>query len=215
MGPVSLWSLARMVLRCFICEEPFGSAADLIKHDKTHNDDEPKDSLKKEKTCKTSNNQEKSISTSCEVCAQNYADSESEYRRLISHRRMHKLSSREKLFKCDQCVKKFTRADTLKTHKITHTGEKRFGCDQCSKEYSHSGELKIHKRTHTGEKPYQCDHCEKAFSNSGDRRIHRRTHTGERPFKCNKCDKAFSDSSTLSKHNKSHTATNSQLISAL
>merc|ERR1712129_179351 len=86
MGPVSLWSLARMVLRCFICEEPFGSAADLIKHDKTHNDEEPKDSLKKEKTCKTSNNQEISISTSCEVCAQKYADSESEYRRLIRHR---------------------------------------------------------------------------------------------------------------------------------
>ena len=51
-------------------------------------------------------------------------------------------------FACSQCDKAFSRSDTLKTHKLLHTGEKKFACTKCDKVFSLSGRLKTHKLSH-------------------------------------------------------------------
>ena len=60
------------------------------------------------------------------------------------------------LFSCSKCDKKFTSANSLKTHEIVHTNEKPFSCSKCDKAFTQASDLKRHKRIHTNEKPYIC-----------------------------------------------------------
>ncbi len=48
---------------------------------------------------------------------------------------------------CDVCEKRFTRADSLKTHMRIHTNERPYECDVCDKAFRESGALTRHKRT--------------------------------------------------------------------
>merc|ERR1712129_591273 len=117
---VSPGSRTRMVIRCFICEEPFISALDLIEHDKTHNEEESTDPVKQEETFTidiTSNQVERK-------------------RVLSDEERTH---TGEQLFKCDQCDKAFSQSHNLTRHKRIHTGEKPFKCDLCVNAFTDSG----------------------------------------------------------------------------
>ena len=76
---------------------------------------------------------------------------------------------------CDVCEKRFTRADSLKTHMRIHTNERPYECDVCEKRFTRSSGLKLHMRIHTNERPYECDVCEKRFTRSGSLKRHKRT----------------------------------------
>ena len=53
---------------------------------------------------------------------------------------------------CDVCEKRFTRADSLKTHMRIHTNERPYECDVCEKRFTTSGNLTNHMCIHTNEK---------------------------------------------------------------
>lgn len=106
---------------------------------------------------------------------------------------------------CDLCGKGFASVNSLKLHKMQHTGEKPFVCSVCSKAFVVKAQLQYHSRLHTGEKPFVCPTCGKGFVGKLGLTQHIRTHTGERPYICTVCGKGFTQSTHLKGHMRSHT----------
>nr|XP_011750014.1 zinc finger protein 584 isoform X1 [Macaca nemestrina] len=138
----------------------------------------------------------------------------------------------EKLFKCSDCGKVFSKAFTLLDHLITHAedrpfrcpagrsaskeksahinprkirpGETAHVCNECGKAFCYPSKLRKHQKVHTGIKPFKCSDCGKTFNRKDALVLHQRIHTGERPYECSKCGKTFSVLSTLIRHRKVH-----------
>lgn len=84
-----------------------------------------------------------------------------------------------KPFQCDRCGKKFTRAYSLKMHRLKHEGKRCFRCQICSATFTSFGEYKHHMRVsrHIVRKPriYECKTCGAMFTNSGNLIVHLRS----------------------------------------
>ncbi|XP_027793362.1 zinc finger and SCAN domain-containing protein 20 isoform X1 [Marmota flaviventris] len=129
------------------------------------------------------------------------SSSEEDLEKLIDHQGLYLA---EKPYKCDTCVKSFSRSSHFIAHQRTHTGEKPYKCLECGKSFSDRSNLSTHQRIHTGEKPYNCLECGKSFSDHSNLVTHQRIHTGEKPYKCGECWKSFNQSSNLLKHQRIH-----------
>ncbi|KAF0878361.1 zinc finger and SCAN domain-containing protein 20 isoform X1 [Crocuta crocuta] len=127
--------------------------------------------------------------------------SEEDLEKLIDHQGLY---LEEKPYKCDACVKSFSRSSHFIAHQQSHTGEKPYQCPECGKGFSDRSNLNTHQRIHTGEKPYRCPECGKGFSDHSNLVTHQRIHTGEKPYKCGECWKSFNQSSNLLKHQRIH-----------
>ncbi|XP_040324477.1 zinc finger and SCAN domain-containing protein 20 isoform X1 [Herpailurus yagouaroundi] len=131
--------------------------------------------------------------------------SEEDLEKLIDHQGLY---LEEKPYKCDTCVKSFSRSSHFIAHQRIHTGEKPYKCPECGKGFSDRSNLNTHQRIHTGEKPYRCLECGKSFSDHSNLVTHQRIHTGEKPYKCGQCWKSFNQSSNLLKHQRVHVGGN-------
>ena len=95
-----------------------------------------------------------------------------------------------KLYSCDVCEKRFTRATSLERHKTIHTGDRLHTCGICGKDYARADVLVNHmlnharKMVHTPQRGRHCDVCGKFCGNPGGFQMHRKTHTKEKGVKC-------------------------------
>ncbi|XP_059774652.1 zinc finger and SCAN domain-containing protein 20 isoform X4 [Balaenoptera ricei] len=127
--------------------------------------------------------------------------SEEDLEKLIDHQGLYLA---EKPYKCDTCVKRFSRNSQLIAHQRIHTGERPYKCLECGKSFSDRSNFNTHQRIHTGEKPYKCLECGKSFSDHSNLIAHQRTHTKVKPYKCGECWESFAQSSNLLKHQRIH-----------
>lgn len=120
---------------------------------------------------------------------------------LIKHQRSKHLGE---LFRhpCPYCGK-MVAANTLKRHKLMHTGERPFKCivPDCEKFFRSTSEVKRHVLYHhTTDRPYQCDVCGKGFVRKCFLNAHAKIHSGEKPFVCHICGKAFPKLYSMQRH---------------
>ena len=107
-------------------------------------------------------------------------------------------------FGCDECPKRYTTENSLKSHRILHTDK--FKCHTCQQRFQRNNDLKNHscektvKRRKVTELPFECNRCPKKYSNSSALINHRNEHTDR--FKCEDCNKRFQSSYQLKRHAK-------------
>ena len=86
----------------------------------------------------------------------------------------------EKLFACNypNCSQVFRTKFSCKRHRLTHTKEKLFACERCGKRFTLAQHLKEHSYRHSKKKPYICgvSDCQQAFRHASELSLHRRTH---------------------------------------
>jgi len=140
---------------------------------------------------------ESSLSTSCKENWQNMGKINKDVQVKIPKLKMGQKPMKEKL-RCNQCLKKFSRADKLKRHiKNVHNKEQPYQCDQCLKKFSRSSGLKQHIQiVHKKEKPHACPQqgCAQKFGMKIDLKRHMmKVHNYEKPYSCieQNCDKNF------------------------
>ena len=81
---------------------------------------------------------------------------------------------------CDVCLKTFATKQSLRRHKITHTGNKRFKCPNCASSFYRRENLTSHLKVHSNVKSHTCHQCQKAFKHLKSLRSHmKRLHPEE------------------------------------
>nr|XP_023027146.1 zinc finger protein 32-like [Leptinotarsa decemlineata] len=188
------------ILNICECKESFVSEVDLINHiskgcvKPDHSDfDTPDFGSQQEMSCKNEITDE-------ELLAGVSQESPSSYKIILKNSETCK-----KQFRCEVCLKFFTRKSALKTHERYHTGKNLNYCKFCPKTFSKLCNLRSHERIHTNENPFRCKLCPKSFSVQSKLDIHERTHTGEKPFHCEICSKSFNRLDNLKVHIMTHT----------
>ncbi len=130
----------------------------------------------------------------------------------------------DKRFRCNLCVKTFTRKESLQYHFFSHTGEKPFKCSLCAASFRAKPTLRNHLRTvhnYNQERPTMkipvekqqqesnaatCALCSKRFKTKFRLNIHMHSQHGDLPFECSVCLKKFPIISRLEVHMRLHTS---------
>merc|ERR1712110_240832 len=83
----------------------------------------------------------------------------------VTNIQSNKLNEVIKLFKCELCLKSFTRNTNFDQYvKHIHKKQKELSCTLCLKAFGTNKELIIHFQTvHAKEKRFTCDVCSKSF----------------------------------------------------
>ena len=109
--------------------------------------------------------------------------------------------------RCSQCLKKFSRADTMKRHiKSVHDQAKPHQCSQCLKKFTDRRNLTVHtKIVHNKETPHACPQpgCAQKFGLKLDLKRHMmKVHGFEKPHTCveQNCDEKFLELQDLKDH---------------
>jgi hypothetical protein len=114
----------------------------------------------------------------------------------------------DKSFKCERCMKSFSRKEHLVRHIRVHTGDYPYVCDRCRKSFSQKCDLVRHMKIHiTGNTPYKCDRCMKSFPQKDTlvKHIVEDCNKHSRPYKCDMCVLSFYTKPDLNKHIRVHT----------
>lgn len=211
---------------CSFCDKAFSMKSNLERHEKRHTGIRPhlcelcgKGFIQKTALLYHTRTHQGELGTggckpgemfSCSVCSlafNRHANLRKHMRNLHSAPELdeNRRSVERKSLLCDLCGKGFASVNSLKLHRMQHTGEKPFVCSICDKAFVVKAQLQYHARLHTGEKPFVCPTCGKGFVGKLGLTQHIRTHTGERPYICTVCGKAFTQSTHLKGHMRSHT----------
>ena len=113
----------------------------------------------------------------------------------------------EKPYQCEVCQARFTQSNSLKAHRLIHSGNKPiFKCSMCPTTCGRKTDLRIHvQKLHTSEKPLVCKRCDQTFPDRYSFKQHLKTHEGEKCFKCDLCNYASVSARHLESHMLIHT----------
>lgn len=90
-------------------------------------------------------------------------------------------------FKCSQCPKSFTRASTLRDHKLKHSGQRPFSCNACLKRFARLKDKNRHEKLHSTDEEFVCEGrmpdgllwgCKKSFAREDALSVHLRKWPG-------------------------------------
>lgn len=119
----------------------------------------------------------------------------------------------KELAKCDLCSKDFSCQESLRVHRLRHSGLKPFQCDKCDMSFLLKSALILHQRKHTDYRPHCCPECGKTFrwrASVSQHMITYHTPKSESPeedvkrFTCHECGKRFKRQICLKVHLKRH-----------
>lgn len=153
------------------------------------------------------------------------SESESEDERPIASRRKKKQKqsaksktaddSKEQIYPCTECNKKFRSETRFQGHMRMHEGLKPALCTTCGKSFAKYNSLKLHiNQKHSENKvKYPCDFpgCEHVYSTKQTMQQHRKKHDPnyvtpeQKRSVCDQCGKTFSTTGALKKHSYIHT----------
>lgn len=114
----------------------------------------------------------------------------------------------EKPYQCDICSAKFTQSNSLKAHKLIHSGNKPiYQCPMCPATCGRNSDLKVHIQKLHGaiEQPLACKKCNAKFPDRYSFKIHMKSHEGEKCYKCPVCEYAAISQRSLDAHMFTHT----------
>ena len=117
------------------------------------------------------------------------------------------------LARCNLCSKDFSCQESLRVHRLRHSGLKPFHCDKCDMSFLLKSALLLHQRKHTDYRPHCCPECGKTFRWRASVSQHMITyHTPKsgspeedvKRFTCHECGKRFKRQICLKVHQKRH-----------
>ena len=76
--------------------------------------------------------------------------------------------------------KAFKTKGCLKSHERIHSNERPFECNECNRKFVRANELSAHKKIHLDHKPYDCNTCQKKFRTTSHLKSHMLTHQKKR-----------------------------------
>ncbi|OXA47342.1 Zinc finger protein 91 [Folsomia candida] len=121
----------------------------------------------------------------------------------------------EKAYRCTTCGRRFSFANNLTRHEVTHLEKFRqriFKCELCAQTFFHKAHLQRHIQVvHENQRNHPCTFCGKRFSTATNMRIHvEATHTGnaEKIHSCHKCGYKTHSKGTLANHAIRHNPAN-------
>merc|ERR1711874_263509 len=115
-------------------------------------------------------------SYSCEECGKIFHS----ITYLRQHQRKKLKAAGERNILCTMCPKGFPSSESLKCHQKNVHEEKMYKCEECDKRFVSLSKLKSHYASHR--KPFQCDICFKAFTTRDYAEKHRQNHRNRERF---------------------------------
>ena len=111
-------------------------------------------------------------------------------------------------FKCDVCMKSFSRQYDLKRHKDSvHRNTSQFLCAKCQKSFNR----KDNYVTHCRKCKIQCKYCDIECENQNALDIHVSAQHMDKKFMCSKCENKYSDKRKLKQHQQNCSQTVSSI----
>lgn len=110
--------------------------------------------------------------------------------------------TRDEIFSCEYCGKKFSSKKTRDYHRRTHTKEGSFKCSVCNKMFITDSKLKRHSTVHSEERHYRCSLCDKTFKSLDAKRKHMASHADGRLWQCDYCNNSFLRKLALRDHSR-------------
>ncbi|XP_019521545.1 PREDICTED: PR domain zinc finger protein 15 [Hipposideros armiger] len=141
----------------------------------------------------------------CKVCSATFLELQPLNEHLLGHLEQTK---GDKLFKCEECTKLFSRKESLKQHvsyKHSRTevdSEYRYRCGTCEKTFRIESALEFHN-CRTDDKTFQCEMCFRFFSTNSNLSKHKKKH-GDKKFACEVCNKMFYRKDVMLDHQRRH-----------